>query len=99
MLPGLASPVNPVKGPQFDLGPSDGNFGTARYVLLIVNGKVVDLKPGTNASAMHGMEDRLKALDLHTLAPPGSNAHLLRNAAAICDDKQCHLSFVVFTGN
>jgi len=99
MLPSLVSPISPIKGPQFDLGAADGNFGTARYILLIINGKVVDVRSGTNSSAMHGMEDRLKVLDLHTLAPPGSNAHLLRNAATICDDKQCHLSFVVFNGN
>ncbi len=85
------------------LGPAKGRHGTTELRLLLVDGSVTDTGPFStdltmsNSSYKPDLTDGptlLKAVDLHQLLPPGSNAHLIRNGIVNCFSTVCQLVLV-----
>ena len=86
----------------FPLGHARGKSGTAEFRLLIAGGRIVRSGPpladssgdsGTARAApvFAGAEALLASADLHTMLPPGSNAHLVRDGFVTCHSDTCEL--------
>jgi tetratricopeptide (TPR) repeat protein len=84
------------------LGPAKGRHGTAELRLLIADGKAVGIGPpaanaytapagGDFTPALPGAAEMVKAADLRSLVPPGSNAHLVRSGFVTCHGTVCEL--------
>ena len=88
----------------FPLGPSKGRHGVASFMLLLDGGKVLDTTPEiSSTSSTPTLPDAtllLKAVDLHTLFPPGSKVHLMRNGMVNCHSTTCELVLapIILTG-